>query len=179
MKLSRREWLSSVGAAACLSALSASGLAYGQQGAPAPVPADTVPAADGDPLLEKVQQAIAITTRRQLTVGEHSPWQVVHGILALRHEMIMKKPEGGEISGIDWMASGALWKGDSIFEVTPYGGRGHPFSAKWQFEGHPTQFMGYMCEADLPLTFEFQAGPKKITVQDIINDAKMQVTEGP
>ncbi len=178
MKLSRREWVKSVGTAASLSILGMGGKAFGQNSAvPAPVPPDEVAGKEGDPLLEKVQQAIAITTRRQLTAGTHSPWQVVHGVLALRQDMKMKKPGGGEISGIDWMASGALWKGDTIFKVTPYGGEGHPFSAKWDFEGHPTQFLGYMCEADMPLDFEFQAGPKKITVQDIINDAKMQITE--
>lgn len=177
MKLSRREWIKSVGTVAGLSLLG--GLAIGQEPAAVPAPAEDAPEGNIDPLLEKVQQAIAITTRRQLIVGQHSPWQVVHGVLALRHEMMMKKPEGGEISGIDWMASGALWKGDTIFKVTPYGGQGHPFSAKWDFEGHPTQFLGYMCEADMPLDFEFQAGPKKITVQDIINDARMQITEGP
>lgn len=181
MKLSRREWIQSIGAMASLSVLGLAGTAYGQQdpGAPPLVPPDVVPGKDSDPLLEKVQQAIAVTTRRQLTVGEHSPWQVVHGILALRQGMLMKKPGGGEISGIDWMASGELWKGESIFEPTPYGGRGHPFSKKWHFEGHPTQFLGYMCEANMPLDFEFRAGTKKITVRDIINDAKMQITEGP
>lgn len=180
MKLSRREWIQSVGAAACLSTLGVNGLALGQEApAPAPVPADEVPGANSDPLLEKVHQAIAITTRRQLTVGQHSPWQVVHGVLALRHEMMMKKPGGGEISGIDWMASGALWKNDTIFKATPYGGQGHPYSTKYDFEGHPTQFLGYMCEADMPLDFKFQAGPTKITVRDIINDAKMRITESP
>lgn len=177
MKLSRREWIKSVGTVAGLSLMGS--WAIGQEPVAAPAPTDEL-AADGvDPLLEKVQQAIAITTRRQLTAGKFSPWQVVHGILALRQDMKMKTPDGGEISGIDWMASGALWKGDTIFKVTPYGGEGHPFSAKYDFQGHPTQFLGYMCEADMPLDFEFQAGPKKITVQDIINDAKMQITEGP
>ncbi len=179
MKLSRREWIQSFGAVASLSILGIGEIALGQDTvAPAPVPPDVAPGNAGDPLLEKVQQAIAVTTRRQLTVGTHSPWQVVHGVLALRQEMMMKRPEGGEISGIDWMASGALWNGDPIFIVTPYGGEGHPFRKKWEFQGHPTQFLGYMCEADMPLDFQFQAGPKKITVQDIINDAKMQISEG-
>ncbi len=178
MSLSRRDWIRTVGTATCLSMLS--GFAMGQDGAaPAPAPQGTAPV-NTDPLLDKVEQAIAITTRRQLIVGVHSPWQVVHGILALRQDMMMKLPGGeGEISGIDWMASGALWKGEALFNVTPYGGQGHPFSSKYDFEGHPTQFLGYMCEADMPLEFQFQAGPKKITVQDIVNDAKMTITEGP
>ena len=77
------------------------------------------------------------------------------------------------------MASGALHNGQTLFEVTPYGGRGRPFTKPYAFEGHPTQFMGYMAMCDLPLDFQFQAGDKKITVADIVNDAKMQVKEGP
>lgn len=178
MKLSRREWIRTVGSATCLSLLG--GMAVGQEPKePAVIPEGVKAEAPVDPLLEKVQQAIAVTTRRQLVVGQHSPWQVVHGVLALRQDMMMKKPGGGEISGIEWMASGALWKGEPIFQVTPYGGQGHPFSNKYDFEGHPTQFLGYMCEADMPLDYEFQAGPKKVTVADIINDAKMQISEGP
>jgi hypothetical protein len=178
MSLSRRDWMKSVGTATCMSMLG--GFAMGQDTtAPAPIPEGITPAGSTDPLFDKVDQAIAITARRQLIVGIHSPWQVVHGVLALRQDMMMKKPGGGEISGIEWMASGALWKGDTIFKVTPYGGQGHPFSNKYDFEGHPTQFLGYMCEADMPLGYEFQAGPKKITVQDIINDAKMTISEGP
>ena len=177
MSLSRRDWIRTVGSATCLSLLG--GIAMGQDAtAPAPAPEGKAPV-NADPLFDKVDQAIAITTRRQLIVGIHSPWQVVHGILALRQDMMMKVPGGGEISGIDWMASGALWKGEALFNVTPYGGQGHPFSSKYDFEGHPTQFLGYMCEADMPLEFQFQAGRKKITVQDIINDAKMTISEGP
>jgi hypothetical protein len=136
-----------------------------------------VPAAD--PLTAQVEEAIAITSRRKLTAGMFTPWQVVHGILALRQDFKLKTADGGEISGIDWMASGALHEGQTLFEVTPYGGRGRPFTKPYAFEGHPTQFMGYMAMCDLPLTFEFQAGDKKITVADIVNDAKMQVREGP
>jgi hypothetical protein len=139
--------------------------------------AAVVPATD--PLILQVEEAIAITSRRKLTAGVYTPWQVVHGILALRQDFIMKKPDGGEISGIEWMASGALHEGQTLFEVTPYGGRGRPFTKPYAFEGHPTQFMGYMAMCDLPLDFQFQAGEKKITVADIINDAKMQVREGP
>jgi hypothetical protein len=148
---------------------------------PAPsTPKSEAAATPTDPLLEKVAKAIAITRRRQLTAGVHTPWQVVHGILALRQDFMLKKPEGGEISGIDWMASGALHDGQNIFEVTPYGGRGHTFTKPYAFEGHPTQFMGYMAMCDLPLDFEFKANEgKTITVKDIINDAKMQVREGP
>lgn len=178
MKLSRRDWLHYVGMTTGLSLCGQYALAQGEA---IPTTNNTEPpsAPARDPLLDDVERAIAVTTLRKLRVGEHTPWQVVHGILALRQDMMMVQKDGSEISGIEWISSGTPWQGESIFEVTKYGGRGHPFSRKYHFEGHPTQFIGYMCEADLPLDFEIKTGTKPITIADIINDAKMQITEGP
>lgn len=173
----RLEW--TCGVAVTLSIVLGQALVVAQD---ANSPAQTIPSAvkpERDPLLDQVELAVAVTSRRQLTAGVHTPWQVVHGILALRQKLMLKKPEGGEISGIEWMASGALHNGQTMFEVTPYGGRGRPFTKPYAFEGHPTQFMGYMAMCDLPLDYQFKADKGTITVGDIINDAKMQVHEGP
>jgi len=147
---------------------------------PAPASASAPEAHAVDPLAADVRKAIEITARRQLTAGVHTPWQVVHGILALRHDFILKKPGGGTISGIDWMARGALHEGEPLWIATPHGGRGHPFTKAYAFEGHPTQFLGYMAMADLPLDFPLKAGGgKTITVQGVLDDAKATVHEGP
>jgi hypothetical protein len=48
------------------------------------------------------------------------------------------------------------------------------------FEGHPTQFMGYLTMCRLPTTHQFKTADGEIvTVQDIINNAKMEVTRAP
>lgn len=129
-------------------------------------------------------RAIAETAKRRLTAGMHTPWQIVHGILALRWDfLLMKSPGSSEtIRAIEWMASGPSHDGLPLWQVTPYGGRGQPFTKPYAFEGHPTQFMGYMTMADIPENYQFKAdanGEKTITIRDIINDAKMQVKEGP
>lgn len=162
----------------------AQGVAYAQDQGQASIPAPSAPVASDaprDPLLVLVEKAISVTSRRQLTAGVHTPWQVVHGILALRHDLVMKLPDGGQISGIEWMAGGALHEGQPLWEITPYGGRGHTFTKPYAFEGHPTQFMGYMSMSNLPLDFQFKVGQtgKTVTVADVVNDAKMQVREGP
>jgi hypothetical protein len=131
-----------------------------------------------------VDRAIAETARRRLTAGMHTPWQIVHGILALRWEFLLMKGPGSPetIRAIEWMASGPSHDGLPLWQVTPYGGRGQPFTKPYAFEGHPTQFMGYMTMADIPEDYKFKADPngeKTITIRDIINDAKMQVKEGP
>jgi hypothetical protein len=145
----------------------------------APAKANATSAA-ADPLIELVNKAIEATHQRRLTAGVHTPWQVVHGILAERWDLALLKKEqpGEQISGIEWITSGVTFDGEPLWETTPYGGRGHPFTRPYAFEGHPTQFMGYMSMANIPLDYEVKTPTKIITIRDIINDAKMQVHEG-
>src|SRR5262249_44358180 len=98
-----------------------------------------------DPFLDQIDEAIRATTQRRLTAGVHTPWQVVHGILAQRWELslLMQENAQEEMNAIEWITSGATFDGQPLWEATPYGGRGHPFTRPYAFEGHPTQFMGY------------------------------------
>ncbi len=136
--------------------------------------------APADALLTTVEKAIQVTSQRRLTAGVHTPWQVVHGILAQRWDLslIKKDAPGGEMNGIEWITSGVTFDGEPLWEATPYGGRGHPYTRPYAFEGHPTQFMGYMTMADIPLDFEVRTPTKIITIRDVVHDAKMQVHEG-
>lgn len=129
-------------------------------------------------LQELVDQAISETSRRRMTAGHHTPWQIVHGIVALRWQCMLTSGNM-EVNAIEWLAAGQRHNGEPLWQVTPYGGTGHPFTKPYAFEGHPTQFMGYMTMANIPLDYEFRADKGVITVKDIINDAKMQVTHGP
>lgn len=170
--------------------IGASSVAWGQDAAPnsgeksakteaAPV-TKTGASAGRDPLLDLVDQAIEDTSRRRLTAGVHTPWQVVHGILAQRWELSLLKGNGSteEINAIEWITSGIRFDGEPLWEATPYGGRGHPFTRPYAFEGHPTQFMGYMTMANIPLDYEVKTPTKIVTIRDIVNDAKMQVHGG-
>jgi hypothetical protein len=134
----------------------------------------------GDAFADLVERAIRVTGQRKLTAGVHTPWQVVHGILAQRWDLSMLKKDNPkeEVSGIEWITSGVYFDGMPLWEATPYGGRGHPFTRPYAFEGHPTQFMGYMSMANIPLEYEVKTPTRIITIKDIINDAKMQVHGG-
>lgn len=137
------------------------------------------PDAAQDDMGELIEQAIRVTSQRKLTAGVHTPWQIVHGILAMRWDLRLKQTNSdADVSGIEWITSGVYHDGLPLWEATPYGGRGHPFTRPYAFEGHPTQFMGYMTMADIPLEYEVQTPTKIITIADIIKDAKMQVREG-
>src|SRR5437868_2024329 len=59
-----------------------------------------------------VEQAIQVTSKRRLTAGMHTPWQIVHGILALRWDFMLLAGKGREeVNAIEWIASGPLYDG--------------------------------------------------------------------
>lgn len=134
-----------------------------------------------DPLVKLATEAVEVSSRRYLTADMHTPWQVIHGLLAYRQDFQLKiKDSDKKINALEWASNGASFQGESLFQKTPYGGRAHPYSQMYWFEGHPTQFMGYLTMCRLPATHEFKtAQGEVVTVQDIINNAKMEVTRDP
>ncbi len=143
----------------------------------APQPAPVV-AAPVDPLVKLATDAVEVSSRRYLTADMHTPWQVIHGLLAYRQDFQLKvKDSDKKINALEWAGSGVTFRGESLFQKTPFGGRAHPFIQAYWFEGHPTQFMAYLTMCRLPTSHEFKtAGGEVVTVQDIINNAKMEVT---
>jgi len=129
-----------------------------------------------DPLMEKVEEAIAITGRRYLDVKVHTPWQMMHGLLALRGDYLLKA-DGNKVNAVDWMSGGATFKGEAWFQKTRQGGRAHPFKYAYAFEGHPNQFLAIFAMADLPLEHEFKIpGNKSITIHDMVRHAQAEET---
>lgn len=145
-------------------------LAWAQESPPAkPSPVD--------PLMQQVNAAIEISSRRYLDADNHTPWQIIHGVLALRKDYLIK--DGDEkVSALEWISNGATYKGTPYFEVTRWGGRAQPFSKPYIFEGHPNQFLGYMSMSNLPLDHEIQTPTRPITIGDVVKNAQMEVQAG-
>ncbi|MFM9966370.1 MAG: hypothetical protein ACKV2Q_34775 [Planctomycetaceae bacterium] len=144
--------------------------------APTPTPAPAV-VAPIDPLVKLATDAVEISSRRYLTADLHTPWQVIHGLLAYRQDFQLKTQDGRKVNALEWASSGVTFRGESLFQKTQFGGRAHPFIQAYWFEGHPTQFMAYLTMCRLPVTHGFKtAAGEVVTVQDIINNAKMDVT---
>lgn len=130
-----------------------------------------------DPLLKQVNQAIEISKRRYLTANYHTPWQIMHGLLALRGEYEVKDPTGRKkINAAEWIASGVYHGGEPWFQKTPYGGRAHPYTTDYVFQGHSNQFLAMMAVAGFPPEYKLKAGRETITVQDLVNNSKMEVS---
>ena len=149
---------------------------------PAGVSAQQATAADAasqqsNELNSLVDDAIRITSRRYLTANVHTPWQILHGILALRQDFQIKV-DGKKTSALEWLASGQSWTGQSIVEATAYGGQFHPYTQPYHFEGHPNQFLAIVTMSELPQDFGFKTVQgSTVTIKDMIQNAKAGVND--
>jgi len=128
-----------------------------------------------DPLDQQIDRAIDISRRRYLTAGVHSPWQIMHGLLALRQSYVLKL-NGEKINALNWIAAGAQFEGEYWFQKTEYGGRAHPYNRPYAFQGHACQFLAILSMSNLPATYQFHVANKQtITIADMVRNAQMEV----
>ncbi|MEX0703611.1 MAG: hypothetical protein WD069_16060 [Planctomycetales bacterium] len=167
LQIRRREWPL---LAAVLFVLFATPVIADDALAPLTSAAAAVPAAD--PLAELVDEAIRTSSRRRLVADLHTPWQIIHGVLAYRHEFLLRDGDA-DVPALDWIAKGPSYKGEPWFQKTEHGGRAHPFTKPYIFEGHPNQFLALMSMSKLPTDFRFETKDGPITVDDMVRNAQM------
>lgn len=128
-----------------------------------------------DPFLAQLDLAIDVSSRRYLTAGVHSPWQIFHGLLALKQEFQINQG-ATRVNAIQWIAtSEPKFDNQPLLLKTPHGGKFHPFTRPYAFEGHPAQFLALLSQSDLPVDYAFKVGNGQITVSDIINNTMKEV----
>lgn len=128
-----------------------------------------------DPFLKQLDTAIDVTSKRYLTANHHSPWQIFHGLLALRRDFQLKLGDG-KVNAIEWIAtSEPRFDNQPLLLKTAHGGKFHPFTRKWAFEGHPAQFMALLSQSDLPLDYKFKIGNEHATISDMLNNIMKEV----
>jgi len=127
-------------------------------------------------LPETVNKAIGISQRRMLSTHINTPWQILHGMLALRNDYQLRH-QGRPVNALEYLSNGARFKGAYWFEKTAYGGRAHPYNGTmWDFEGHVNQSLALIAMSNPPLSHKFTVqGGETITMQDMVNHAKMMV----
>jgi len=128
-------------------------------------------------LPQLVESAINVTSRRFLTADVHTPWQILHGILALRQNFEIKIGNGKQ-SALKWLSQGNEWKGESIVVKTPWGGEFHRFTKPYHFQGHPNQFLSILTMSELSTDYAFlSSAGEPVTMGQMLNNAKMTVND--
>lgn len=139
--------------------------------------AAAITADDSDKLTLEVDEAIKITSRRFLTANVHTPWQILHGILALRQDFQIKL-EDQKTSALKWLSEGNEWKGESIVVKTPHGGEFHRFTKPYHFQGHPNQFLAILTMSELSTDYEMLTSKgETVTIEQMLDNAKMTVND--
>jgi len=173
--------LALIAAISLCTTLRAGDAAPGQTDSTAPRIRQTAAAITGDSatgeLPQLVENAINITSRRFLTADVHTPWQILHGILALRQDFEIKVDDGKQ-SALKWLSQGNEWKGESIVVKTPWGGEFHQFTKPYHFQGHPNQFLSILTMSELSTDYEFlSSAGESVTIEQMLNNAKMTVND--
>jgi len=123
----------------------------------------------------KLDLAIDVSSRRYLTANVHSPWQIFHGLLALKQDFLLNHA-GSKINAIQWIAtSEPRFDNQPLLMKTPHGGKFHSFTRPYAFEGHPAQFLALISQSDLPVGYAFKVGNDRITIGDIVNNTMKEV----
>lgn len=141
------------------------------------IPAQNVSQAvidSSDPLVKLVWETRETQRHRLLSTKDHTPWQIMHGVLGLRQDFLISH-NGQAVNGLEWIQSGPLFQKESWFEKTQYGGRAHPFSKPFWFEGHVNQFLAILATCNLPLETTFQTPGGPITMKEMLKNAQMTV----
>ncbi len=127
-----------------------------------------------DSLVKFVWETREAQRRRLLSTEQHTPWQIMHGLLGLRQDFLIS--HGGKpVNGLEWIYSGPTYQNEAWFQKTPHGGRAHPFSKPYWFEGHINQFLAILSMCNVPLDQQFATPNGPITMRDMLKNAQMTV----
>ena len=127
-----------------------------------------------DPLVKLVWETREVQRKRMLSTKDHTPWQIMHGVLGLRQDLQILH-NGEPVSGLDWVRSGPQYQNEHWFEKTVHGGRAHPYIKPYWFEGHVNQFLAVLSMCNLPLDTKFGTAAGAISMRDMLKNAQMTV----
>ncbi len=136
---------------------------------------DEIPMTRSDPFVALFERAIDITSRRTLNANAHSPWQILHCILAMRQNAVLKL--GNEkVNAIHWLSTTEpQFDHQPWLLLTPDGAKFHSYTRVYAFEGHPAQFLALLTHSNLPLDHEFHVQGKIVTLNDLVNNTMKEV----
>ncbi len=124
--------------------------------------------AEFEPLRAKVQGTLRKYFSRQLNTMEHSPWEMMHGIIAYGVESLFRRggPRGPAVNAISYVAINGPGHGvrllmrDSAGRIDAKIGPG--------LQGHKGQLLAILAQCHVPRDYPFTVEGKKFTLEDLI-----------
>jgi hypothetical protein len=151
--------------------------------------ADSTKLPSDEEILKQIDDALEFTfENRRLTVGQReqdqAAWQIIHGALAFKREFLVNDGTK-DVSAVNYLLAGGKMKGwnmrrgDLLDEQTMRYGVKALVDEDKKGQGHCDQWMGYLSDCQLPIDETIIVEGEKHTVQDYIDQIKLDVVENP
>jgi hypothetical protein len=136
-------------------------------------------------ILKQIDDALEYTyEHRRLSVNEQAAWQIVHGALAFKREFLVSDGEK-DVSAVNYVLAGGAMKGWNLRRGDLLDERAQRYGVKALVDedkmgqGHCDQWMGYLSDCKLPLDETIVVEGQNHTIQDYIDQIKLDVVENP
>ncbi len=129
-----------------------------------------------DELRAKLDRAIELTRRRQMSPQVNNAWQIVHGILAYGYDLQIN--DNGKLApALEWLLQGGELRGWA-FAPAEKGLKDIEEPGSKSGEGHDDQWLGYLAQCGVLPDTSLVARGQTFRVQDLITQAQWDVREG-
>ncbi len=143
---------------------------------PSPQPAPRAAIQD-DQLRDQVRRVIAWYEKKLLNTRDHSPWEVMHAIVAYGVETQIRQdgPRGVPITAIGWLCFNRPTKNQRLLYLQD--GRLRAVEGPG-LQGHPGQFLAMLAQSRLLSDYPIQVRDSEFTVADLIEEEKLSCYSG-
>lgn len=136
--------------------------------------ADVMPAAK---LQDRVDRVLKFTEERYMRPESQAAWQIMHGILAYKTELLIYNEKGELVPAVDWLVKGGNLRGWTV----RHGDRGLSAvveSGTKAGQGHKDQWLAVLAQCQLPADQKIVVGNRTYTMQDMVEQAQWECFDG-
>lgn len=141
------------------------------------------PAIEGAALRQQLDEVLETAySGRRLTLRDNAAWQILHGVLAYRRDLLVEDQEGRLVSALDHLAAGGQMRGWNVRRgdlLDPQTGR-YGLSADVEQgsksgQGHTDQWLAILSQCDIPSSQELTVDGQRYTLQQLIDQSLYDV----
>ena len=127
-------------------------------------------------LKKRVQTALALYYQNwTLNTREHSPWEVMHAIVAYGVDTRLRKSDGETTTAIGHLCYSGVCRNQPILTIR--NGRVYGLQGPG-VQGHPGQFLAILAQAYLQRDYPLYVGGEQYTLEDLIEAEKLDCQAG-
>ena len=128
-------------------------------------------------LLAKVETALAVYEKRQLNTRDHSPWEVMHALVAYGCDTEIHRggPDGQKVNAIGWLC----WSGTCNRQRLLYLSGDRPVAEQGPgVQGHDGQFLAMLAQSRVNIDYPIKVGGRDFKVRDLVESEKLGCRSG-